>query len=151
MPVLPAAAHTPSSPARIATMEVATRYAVSSSEHITSPWLICAPATCDQANAASASHASRRDHRSACRYPLAPTSAMVVQAKNPANGMLIAMSDVDISIARQRPPTVATGRDMASFRRNQKSPSPASKGLNTISARMAAPGDSAENSTIGGT
>ena len=150
-PVRPTAAHTPSSPARTATIDVAIRYAVSSSEHITSPWLMCAPATCDQANAASASHASRRDHRSACRYPLAPTSAIVVQARNPANGMLMAMSDVDISIPRQRPPTVAIGRDMASFRRNQNSPSPASSGLNTISARIAAPGESDENSTIGGT
>ena len=40
---------------------------------------------------------------------------------------------------------------MDSLRRNQNSPSPASNGLNTINARMAAPGDSVENRTIGGT
>ena len=112
---------------------------------------MCALATWDHANAASASHASRRDHRSACRYPDAPTSAIVVQARNPANGSAITMSDVDISMARHRPPTVATGLDMDSLRRNQNSPRPASNGLNTISARIAAPGENTENKIIGGT
>ena len=149
--VRPAAVHPSTSPLRTATTDVAIRYVVSSSEHITSPWLMWALATWDHANAASASHASRRDHRSACRYPEAPTRAIVVQARNPANGIAIAMSDVDISIAKQRPPIVATGRDIASLRRNQNSPSPASSGLKTISARIAAPGESDENRTIGGT
>ena len=38
-----------------------------------------------------------------------------------------------------------------SLRRNQKRPSPASSGLSTISARIAAPGDNIENRSIGGT
>ncbi len=150
-PVRPAAVQAPTSPWRTAAIDVAVRYAASSNEHITSPWLMCALATWDHANAASASHASRRDHRSACRYPLAPTSAIVVQARNPANGIPIAMSDVDISMPRHRPPTVATGLDMDSLRRNQNTPSPATIGLSTINARIAAPADNEENRTIGGT
>src|SRR4051812_42040801 len=112
---------------------------------------MCAPATCDHANADNASHASRLDHRSTRRYADAPTRTIGVQARKPANGREIATSDVDINIARLRPPAVATGREISSFRRNQKRPRPASSGLNTINARSAAPGESVENSTIGGT
>ena len=148
---MPAAVHPATSPLRTDATDVAIRNAASSSEHITSPWLMWALATCDQANADSASHARRRDHRSACRYPDAPTSTIVVQPRKPANGIPIAMSEVDISIPRHRPPTVATGRESDSLRRNQKRPSPASSGLNTMNARIAAPGDNAENSSIGGT
>ncbi len=108
-------------------------------------------ATCDQANADRASHARRRDHRPACRYPDAPTSTIVVQPRKPANGSPIAMSEVDISIPMHSPPTVATGRESDSLRRNQKRPSPASSGLNTMNARIAAPGDNTENRSIGGT
>ena len=63
-----------------------------------------------------------------------------VHARNPANGSAIAMSEVDISIAeataRRRSRPAATSD---SLRRNQNRPSPASSGLNTISARIAAP------------
>ena len=75
----------------------------------------------------------------------------MVQPKNPANGISIAISEVDISIARQSPPAVETKRDRDSLRRNQNRPSPARSGLKTINARMAAPGESVENNTMGGT
>jgi hypothetical protein len=146
----PTATHTPSSPARTEVTDVAIRNAVTSIEHMTRPWLMCALATCDQASAESAIHASRLDHRSACRYPDAPTSTTVVHAKKPANGKLIAISDVDISMARHKPPAAANSREISSLRRNQKIPSPASIGLNTTKARSAAPGESAENRTMGG-
>ena len=66
-PVRPAAVHPATSPPRTDATDVATRNAASSSEHITSPWLMWALATCDHAKADRASHARRRDHRSAWR------------------------------------------------------------------------------------
>ena len=75
----------------------------------------------------------------------------MVQPRKPANGIEIAISDVDISIPRHSPATVATGRENDSLRRNQKRPSPPSNGFRTMSARIAAPGDNVENRSIGGT
>ena len=108
-----------------------------------------AVATCDHPNAPSASHASRDGHRGAWRYPAAPTRAIAVQAIAPANGIEIAISEVDISIASDSPPAVAASLDSRSIRRNANSPSPAIVGFATMNARIAAAGDNCENSVIG--
>ena len=106
-------------------------------------------ATCDQPNAPRASHAILRDQRSARRYPAAPIKATVVQAIEPAKGIDTAISEVDISIASDSPPTVAATRESRSTRQNPYRPRPASRGFTTMKARIAAAGESVENSAIG--
>ena len=118
---------------------------------ITRPWLRWAVATCDHAERGRAPiHASRADHRPARRKPAAPTSVTVVHAIAPANGIEIAISEVDISIASERPPAVAARRESRSSRRNANRPSPAIIGFATMNARIATAGESCENSAIGG-
>ena len=79
---------------------------------------MCAAATCSQANAPSASHASRPDQRSARRNSDAASNSTALHASAPANGSEIAIVDVDIVIARTRPPAVAADRPSVSFRRS---------------------------------
>ena len=55
-------------------------------------------------------HARRADQRARGGTPAAPTRATVVHAIAPANGIEIAISEVDISIASESPPAVAASR-----------------------------------------
>ena len=122
---------------------------MTSAVHTTRPWLRWAVATCDQPIAPSAIHARRAGQRAARRYAAAPTRVTVVHAMAPANGIEIAISEVDISIASDSPPAVAARRDSRSMRRNPNSPSPAMSGFATMKARIATAGDSCENRPIG--
>jgi hypothetical protein len=60
------------------------------------------------------------------------------------------MIDAAIAPAIESPAAVAATRPMRSIRRNAYSPRPASRGLKTMNARIAAPGDRAANSRLGG-
>ena len=67
-------------------------------------------ATCDHPSAPNPIQASLADQRRERRKPAAPARATVVHAIAPANGIEIAISEVDISIASESPPTVAASR-----------------------------------------
>ena len=73
----------------------------------------------------------------------------MVHAVDPAKGIEIAISEVDMSIATERPPAVAASRDSRSRRRNPNRPSPAIMGFATMSARIATAGESWENRPMG--
>ncbi len=111
---------------------------------------MCAFATCPQPNAASPSHATRRERRSARTYPAAPARTTVLQAIAPANGIEIPTDEAASAIAIDAPAHVAAIRPSRSIRRNAYIPRPARSGFHRIAARIAAPGESVENSSIGG-
>ena len=111
--------------ARTDATDVATRNAASSSEHITSPWLMWALATCDHANA------DERQPRQAARPPIGVPVARCPHQhdRRPAQEAGERHRDRHVRCRHQhpqaQPATVATGRDNDSLRRNQKRPSPA--------------------------
>ena len=116
---------------------------------ITRPWDRCAVATWPHANAASASHASRR-HPVRPKNPDAPVNRNGVHASVPANGRLIARIEAETAIASESPPAVAAIRPSPSFRRNQNSPRPARIGFRTISARSPPPHPNSHDEAIVG-
>ena len=138
--------------ARTDATDVATRNAASSSEHITSPWLMCALATCDHANADEARATpggATTDRRGGSPMPPPARPWSRPGSRRTASRSPCPMS-TSASPGRAPPPS-PTGRENDSLRRNQNRPSPPSNGFRTMSARIAAPGDSVENRSIGGT
>src|SRR6185295_10122207 len=145
----PTAAPTWSVPARVSWIARAITYATTRTVAITRPCDRCAVATWPHANAASASHASRR-HPVRPKYPDAPVNRNGVHASVPANGRLIARIEAETAIASESPPAVAAIRPSPSFRRNQNSPSPARIGFRTIIARSPPPHPNSHDEAIVG-
>ena len=127
------------------------RYAVVSSVHTMRPWLMCAFATCDHASAAEPQ--PQDPPRPSVGPPVAGRGQQ--HDRRPREHPRERQRDRDLGGAHhhhEREP----GGGRSERRRGspcagtRTGPSPASSGLKTMNARIAAPGESQENSAIGG-